>query len=236
MKNVIWEGIRETVQRRNEDNMKMKEKKNILPGAIAAAFVAAVIVYIVLLNVEKNTLSAYEKGNVLTAQKDIAHGVVFTQENIPLYFEEVQMDIKLIPHAAVTDKDQLAGVLARTNIDQGCVITESMLDRQIGEISAMRRPVIAGFKAEDLFQVVSGILRTGDKIHIYTVDEEQEVAYLIWDNVLVQQVFDTAGSTIPAEDQTTAAARVNILLEQDSVEQFYAELAGGSLRVVKVYD
>lgn len=213
--------------------MKGKEKKNILPGAIAASFAAAVIVYLVLLNVEKNALSNYEKGAVLAAQKDIVHGVVFTQENLPLYFDEVQIDRKLIPAAAITDKDELIGMLAGMDIDTGSILTSSMLSKQREEIAAMQKPVVAGFKADDLFQVVSGTLRTGDKIHIYTVDEELNTASLVWEDVLVQQVFDTAGNVILAEDQSTAAGRINILLERDSVEQFYTELARGSLRVVK---
>lgn len=213
--------------------MKGKEKRNLFPGAVAAAFVAAIMVYLILLNVEKNVLSNYEKGSVLAAQKDIIHGVVFTQENIPLYFEEVQIDQRLIPSAAVTDKEQLIGMLAGINIDKGSILTSSMLNMQNEEIAAMKQPVIAGFKADDLFQVVSGTLRTGDKINIYTVEEDFKTAYLVWENILVQQVFDTAGVTILAQDQNTAAARINILLEQDSVEQFYSELARGSLRVVK---
>lgn len=213
--------------------MKGKEKRNLFPGAVAAAFVAAIMVYLILLNVEKNALSNYEKGSVLAAQKDIIHGVVFTQENIPLYFEEVQIDQRLIPSAAVTDKEQLIGMLAGINIDKGSILTSSMLNMQNEEIAAMKQPVIAGFKADDLFQVVSGTLRTGDKINIYTVEEDFKTAYLVWENILVQQVFDTAGVTILAQDQNTAAARINILLEQDSVEQFYSELARGSLRVVK---
>lgn len=213
--------------------MKGKEKRNLFPGAVAAAFVAAIMVYLILLNVEKNALSNYEKGSVLAAQKDIIHGVVFTKENIPLYFEEVQIDQRLIPSAAVTDKEQLIGMLAGFNIDKGSILTSSMLNMQNEEIAAMKQPVIAGFKADDLFQVVSGTLRTGDKINIYTVEEDFKTAYLVWENILVQQVFDTAGVTILAQDQNTAAARINILLEQDSVEQFYSELARGSLRVVK---
>lgn len=213
--------------------MKGKEKRSIFPGAVAAAFVAAIMVYLILLNVEKKALSNYEKGSVLAAQKDIIQGVVFTQENVPLYFEEVQVDQRLIPSAAVTDKEQLIGTLSGINIDKGSILTSSMLNMQNEEIAAMKQPVIAGFKADDLFQVVSGTLRTGDKINIYTVEEDFKTTYLVWENILVQQVFDTAGVTILAQDQNTAAARINILLEQDSVEQFYTELARGSLRVVK---
>lgn len=35
----------------------------------------------------------------------------------------------------------------------------------------MTQPVVAGFKADDLYQVVGGVLRSGDRINIYQVNE-----------------------------------------------------------------
>lgn len=36
----------------------------------------------------------------------------------------------------------------------------------------MEDPVIAGCKADDLYQIVGGVLRAGDRINIYQVDEQ----------------------------------------------------------------
>lgn len=216
--------------------MRKGEKKSSLPGAIAIAFLAAIIVYCVMLNVEKNAMSAYEKGKVLIAARDIARGVKITEQNVEQYFIEAQMDKNLIPETAMPEKELLTGNQVINKIDKGSVVTASMLDEIKELLAAIKDPVIAGFKADDLYQVVSGILRSGDRIHIYKVDEELEAAYLVWKNVLVQEVFDSAGSQISPEDQVTAASRVNIFLEQESIERFYSELASGSLRVVKIWD
>lgn len=213
--------------------MRAKEKKNILPGAALAALLAAVIVYCIMLNVEKNSMSAYEKGTAVAAAKDIAGGTVITSENETEYFREIELNKDLIPHAAIVDRELLNGMMISTKIDMGSVITNAMIENKQEMISAMNHPVIAGFKAEDLYQVVSGTLRNGDRIHIYTVDEESGMAYLIWENVMVDQVFDSAGTAIAPENETAAAQRINILLEQEDTERFYSELSGGSLRVVK---
>ena len=102
----------------------------------------------------------------------------------------------------------------------------------------MREPVIAGFRAEDLYQVVGGVLRAGDRIHIYCVEQEEEEqnGKLLWENVFVQQVFDRNGAAIGGDDGTTPAQRVNIYMEKERVADFYAALAQGSLRVVKAED
>lgn len=220
-----------TEMRKNK--FKEKERQNILPGAIAASLLASLFVYLVLLNVEKNALSDYEKGKVIVAVENIARGEEFVPDNINKFFAEIQMDKNLIPQSAVTDFTVLGQMAAAVEIDQGSIITLSMLNNRDEMIRSMREPVVAGFKADDLFQVVSGTIRAGDRIHIYTVDEDINAAYLVWEDVLVQQVFDSSGNSIPAQDKESSAARINIILEEDSVEQFYSELAGGSLRVVK---
>jgi len=215
--------------------MKEKEKKNLIPGAVVIAFLASVIVYIVMINAEKNILSEYEKETVLIMQTDLVKGVELTADNLVQYVTEAAMDKNLIPEAAVYDMDQLVGQMTVSDIDKGVVLTRSMLEGTESQSQGLHNPVIAGFKADDLYQVVSGTLRSGDRIHIYTIEEESGQACLIWENILVKQVFDSAGSMITPDDKVTAAGRVNILLEQDNVEQFYSELTTGSLRVVKVW-
>lgn len=213
-----------------------KEKKNILPKAAAGALVAAVIVFCIMLNVEKNAMAAYEKGKILVASGDIAKGTVLTAENADEYLEEKNIDKSLIPQAAIANAEQIYQQMTVQKLDKGTMITAAMLQDLDKLLQDMREPVIAGFKAEDLYQVVSGTLRSGDRIHIYTVDLDTRSTYLVWENIFIREVFDGSGVMIEAEDKVTAAQRINILMEKENVEQFYSELAAGSLRVVKVME
>lgn len=211
----------------------MKAKKSILPGAAFAALVAAIIVYCVMLNAEKNALADYEKKSIVAVKCAIPQGTVITEENADQLLEYKEIDIGLIPELAILHKESLYQKIASVSLDVGSFLTDSMFD-DLNEIkNAMTEPVIAGFKADDLFQVASGILRSGDRIHIYTADPETGEVYLVWDNIFVMDVFDSAGTAIASGNKAQAAYRVNILMEKDSVEQFYSELAQGSLRVVK---
>lgn len=213
-----------------------KEKKSILPKAAAGSLLAAVIVFCIMLNVEKNAMTAYEKGKVLVASEDIAKGTVLTAENAGMYFVEKEMDKSLIPQAAIVDAERINQQMTVQKLDKGTVITQAMLQDLDKLIMNMEEPVIAGFKAEDLYQVVSGTLRSGDRIHIYTVDPDTQSTYLVWENIFIREVFDGSGVKIGAGDQVTAAQRINILMEKKNVEQFYSELAAGSLRVVKLME
>ena len=213
-----------------------KEKKRILPGVIFVGFVAALATFFILLQAEKNMLSEYEKEAVWCSSQQLPKGLEITQQNWQQYFVQTEIEKSKVPEKKVTDPQLLIGKLAGLEISRGTVLTDTMFEGDEKYIASMQSPVIAGCKADDLFQFVSGVLRKGDLVHIYAVSEDLGATYLLWENVLVYQVFDTAGNLIPPEDITTPAARVNLLLEKGNAELFYNELQNGSLRVVKVWE
>lgn len=212
-----------------------KGRTRVWIGSIIAALVAAVAVFAVMMQMEKNLLTQYEKGSILVAAKEIPEGQLITAEDCASYFTEMELDRNCIPETAMRSMEQVKDMVAVSDIETGVLLTSGMFE-EINEITAkMQVPVIAGFKAEDLYQVVGGTLRSGDRIHIYSVDEE-DVVTLNWSNVYVQEVFDNAGAKIANDDEVTSAQRVNVYMDKADIEAFYSELAKGSLRVVKVCD
>lgn len=204
-------------------------------GAIFAAFLAAAAIYVALLQTEKSVLAEYEKGKVCFAIKKIPRGQMITEANANEFIVVQEMDVKLIPETAVLEIDAMNQLVAEGDIDQGAMLTESMF-REIDEITAdMKEPVIAGFCAEDLSQLAGGVLRAGDRIHVYASRENGET-FLIWENVYVQQVFDLSGKIIENSDQEAAAQRINVFLDKENVEAFYKHLSQGTLKVVKAWN
>lgn len=217
--------------RKKEKAEKRKGDSPLKTGVIAAALLTAVAVFIVMVQMEKNILTQYEKGVIYVAAAEIPKGEVITGSNFTKYFVQQQLDSSCIPATAVCSTDQIKGLVAKTDIEQGVLLTMGMFEPLDEVLAAMEQPVIAGFKAEDLYQVVSGVLRSGDRVNIYSVKEGDVT--LVWQNIFVQQVFDASGTAIASGDKVTAAQRINVYLNQKDVEQFYGELAAGSLRVVK---
>ncbi len=209
-------------------------KRSILPVTIVSAFLASVVTFVVLLNVEKNILSNYERGNVWVLQEEMPAETECTEENLLRYFGQASVDKGMIPDGSIASPEALVGMRSRITLSKGCIVTLGMFTGEKDVLASMTEPVIAGCKAEDLYQLVSGTLRKGDRIHLYTVDEESGEMWLLRENVLVYEVFDSAGKEIASNDGETAAARINIVLEKEDAEVFYGELYKGSLRVVKV--
>ena len=215
---------------------KVREKKlslsNLKTGASLAALVAAVATFVILMQVEKSVLTQYEKGIVYTASKAIAKGQMITEENYMQYMTQREMDKNMIPDTALTEPAQVRGMAAAYDVEEGVLLTGGMFEELDEILAGMEEPVIAGVKAEDIYQVAGGMLRAGDRIHIYTVRDGKAV--LAWEEVYVQQVFDASGKGISNTDSSTVAQRMNVYQDKRDNEAFYTELAGGSLRAVKV--
>lgn len=219
-------------RKRKTEVEKQKVDSRLKTGGVIAALLSAVVVFAVMVQMEKNILTQYEKGIIYVASTEIPRGEVVTEGNYARFFTEQQLDSSCIPATAINSPDQIRGLVAKTDIEQGVLLTAGMFEPVDEVLEAMEKPVIAGFKAEDLYQVVSGVLRSGDRVSIYSVKEEEVT--LVWQNVFVQQVFDASGTVIASGDTVTAAQRINVYLDRKDVEQFYGELAAGSLRVVKM--
>ncbi|MCM1568639.1 MAG: SAF domain-containing protein [Roseburia sp.] len=234
---------REGLKRESKEDSKGKRRGTVgksgsgrfWSGVIITSFIAAVTVFVVMLQLEKKLLEPYEQGIIYTAAKEIPKGMVITPENREVYFTGRSLDASCIPAGALKEPEQIKGMAALFSIEEGVLLTQGMFE-QLNEITKdMEQPVIAGFKAEDLSQVAGGVLRAGDRIHIYCVEEENSVR-LVWSEVYVQQVFDSSGKAISGEDRQTAAQRINVYLDGKDVERFYSGIEQGSLRVVKVWD
>lgn len=207
-------------------------KERLRLGTILAALAASVAVFAVMVQTEEKVLSEYEKGTVFVAAKVIPRGTMITEQNRSVYFKEQELDRRSIPQTALGDPLQTQGLAAVYDIDEGTLLTGGMFEERREILEEMEEPCVIGFRAEDLYQVVGGVLRAGDRIHIYSISEEKETV-LIHENVYVQAVFDQAGKQILNEDAVTAAQRINVYLDRADIAGFYTELSAGSIRVVR---
>lgn len=208
-------------------------RNKIWIGSVLAALIAAVAVFFIMLEMEKSMLMQYEKRDGYIATKKIPKGTLITQESYGEYFERKELDADVVGPSTVCSPDQIVEGMPVYDIDKGTVITMGMFASVNNIAGAMEEPVIVGCKADDLYQMVGGVLRAGDRIHIYGVSDEGRVE-LLWNHVYVQQVFDNTGTTIQPGDEESSAQRLNLYMDKQDVEEFYSGLATGSLRVVKV--
>ena len=227
-------GEKMSEKRMSKERTPGERMSRVKTGGTVAALIAAAAVFVCMVQMEKSILTQYEKGVIYTAAAVIYKGQVITEDNYREYFMEKELDKTCIPATALSSPEQLYGLTAVYDIEPGVLLTEGMFESLESIRSGLNDPVIAGFKAEDMYQVAGGVLRAGDRIHIYYVQDQEAV--LAWESVYIQQAFDISGKSIEASDRTTAAQRLNIYLDKQDIEAFYTGLASGSLRAVKVCD
>lgn len=234
-------GKKDKKSKKDKKNKKQKDpdkKRPVLPWIVLGCLVAALAVYGAAIHIQAQILSAYDKGTVYTASASMAAGDVMKGDEAAGKVAPIEIAAGAVPADAVTDPAQLADSAARYDIEPGTILCLSMFETVDDMVAGMKEPVIAGFRSEDIYQVVGGVLRAGDIISIYTIDNVAEigtaeyVGTLRWDNVRVQEVFDSSGIAISSIDDATPASRVNVYMDKGEVEEFYAKLAQGSLRVV----
>lgn len=234
-------GKKDKKSKKDKKNKKQKDpdkKRPVLPWIVLGCLVAALAVYGAAIHIQAQILSAYDKGTVYTASASMAAGDVMKGDEAAGKVAPIEIAAGAVPADAVTDPAQLADSAARYDIEPGTILCLSMFETVDDMVAGMKEPVIAGFRSEDIYQVVGGVLRAGDTISIYTIDNVAEigtaeyVGTLRWDNVRVQEVFDSSGIAISSIDDATPASRVNVYMDKGEVEEFYAKLAQGSLRVV----
>lgn len=201
--------------------MSKSTKNKIWNGSILAAFIAAAAVFIIMLQAEKKVLAEYEKITVCVTIDNLPKGESITEDNILNYVQTVEIDRKIVPDTAIKNMDEITGRIAVHRIEKGSVVTRGMLESEEQITGEMEEAVIAGFRAEDLYQAVGGVLRAGDRIHIYCIDKEETAKEKpVWKNLFVQQVFDQNGNAIDSGDTTTPAQRINVYMDNGKVDDF----------------
>lgn len=201
-------------------------------GSIIAALLSSVAVFVIMLQIEKGVMDNYVKETVLVAITDIPKGTKVSEDSLQDYYDWKEVDATVIPASACRGIEQVVNKMIKYEVDAGSIVTEGMFTDEEEFRKDYKEPVIAGIKADDLYQVIGGRLRTGDVIHIFAVKEDG--LGKSWDNIRVHSVYDQNGAFIQTSDETSPAQRINLYLEKDEVEDFYAELTTGSLRVVKL--
>ncbi|MBP5555506.1 MAG: hypothetical protein J6X94_11640 [Lachnospiraceae bacterium] len=208
-------------------NSKNKESKY---GLLIAAILTAIGVFAIMTYFQRQALADFEKKEIYVAVSDIPRGTLITGENAALYIAVKSVDAGCVPETALTDYRILNGMSPEYDIDKGTLLTAGMFSDSDNVLSSMTSPVLAGFKTEDLSKAVSGVLRAGDRIDIYSADPETGEEILLCSDVYVECGYDSSGKAVNGD---LPAVMFNVYLESEDASSFYGGLRNGYMYVVK---
>ncbi len=214
--------------KKNKDKKEEMQKGKL--GIYIAAWSTAAGVFAIMTYLQREVLSEFEKREVYVAAADIPVGTVINTENADDYLILKSVDAGSVPEECIDITAVSKGAAPVFDISRGTVISAGMLVSYSDRLSGMQDPVLAGFKADDLSRAVSGVLRAGDIIDIYSADKDTGAGKLLCGDVFVERGYDSSGNEV--SDPETAVM-FNIWLESSDVGAFYEGLMSGNLYVVR---
>lgn len=233
---------------------KRKKKHSGLWALIALA--AAIVVFIILLMIQKNVAEGDREfyKEVWVANREIPEGTYIDGSNIENYFKTAVMDTRVIPQKyidATSGSKDIVEIIGKTYVDhkylENDVITPDGF-KVYNAREGLKDPVEVSFAVGGVDAIVAGTIREGDKINVFAVEsaensvsviDEKYTVRQLYSNKIVTNSFTGDGSIVGVTDSEgneddTPVTMVTIFIERGEEEAFFKTLATGSIRVSRV--
>ncbi|MCR5255446.1 MAG: SAF domain-containing protein [Acetatifactor sp.] len=209
---------------------KQKNDRNYGFGIAVAAFVAAIAVFAIMLQVKKNTLEAYEKKSIYILKEDIPAGTLIDETVLEKSMELKEVPAELAVSDSVGKSDEVKGFLLAGDMKKGSILYKGGLKRTDPLADELRDPVIVSVCVDELYKACGGTLRKGDTVDIYVTEDDS--ARLMWEDVRISDAFDKSGNRILNTDINKTAYIFNLFFEKNEVVPFYKNADGSNIRLV----
>jgi len=249
------------VEKKKRPFKKERTKPGIKNTSIKAGLIClacALLVFFVLIIIEKNIINATDKDRVLVIIADVKDGTKITEDNVEIYLGYAERNSHEIPKGAVTDIYQvLDQYVTRDMVTNEIAITSAF--EEIDLYGGIESPIEVSIGVSNIAQVVGGTIREGDLINLdiitknplpsealYGTDTNGQAAldtYIcskLLDKVRVTRVFSSNGVPVKTENAVEGSAEtatvINIVIPEELEVIFNKAVVEGTIRVSRVVE
>lgn len=229
---------------KNPEKSENKEhRRSIRVRSFILCFIAALVLYAVMLYIEKSVLDEDEKTKVYVTANELVRDTLITEDNVSDYFKLEEYSTSGLPEGCITDITSIIGMIADRTYAPKEIITLTGFVSENERIQGIENPIEVSLNANTLSQVVGGVLRAGDYINIWSVQQSSGIgdkttsAVQICSHAYVTRAFTSSGVQVDrdaADEQATTV--INIVIPADKEEEFNIALANGTIRVGRCLD
>lgn len=220
----------------------MKKNKNIGFNAklVVICFILAVVLYAGLLILEHAIITEDDTNNVYVALNDVSPDTYITEDNFDEYFVLSERAVRTLPTGCITDKNNLINHTVREYLAAGNVATDSILKSREAMVSDIKDGVIISFSVSNATKAVSGRVRPGDRVNVWTVNDtsnnklKSEESVPIAKNLYIIDTFDSSGVRIPVNDETSIATMFTVMIPSEIEDAFYEEIFNNEIILSKI--
>ena len=221
------------LKKKNKDTGVSSGKKGVALKLLGS-FLIAVALFGVLVGVEKNLLSDYEKESVVLCKTDIPKGTMITKENIDQYFEDYEVDIALVNDTCIKDKNEVIDTVVENSLSAREILREGDCTKEAEIYHRFKNPVEASITATNPGDIVSGTIRRGDYVDIAVVNKDTLEYDLMLNEVYVVDAFTSTGEKVSGDAEGTAATMLTVVEEKNNLAEFYSARETGNVIVTKL--
>jgi hypothetical protein len=201
---------------------------------LLGSFLVAVALFGVLVGVEKNLLSDYEKVSVILCKTDVPKGTKITKENVSQYFYDYEVDIALVNDTCIKDKNEVIDTVVEKSLSAHEILRKDDCTKEAEIYNRFSNPVEASITATNPGDIVSGTIRRGDYVDIAVVNKDTLEYDLILKKVYVVDAFTSTGEMVSENAEGTAATMLTVVEEKDNLAKFYSARETGNVIVTKL--
>lgn len=201
---------------------------------LVISFVLAVVLFFILTGIEAGYLKNYEKISLVIAKADVKAGTEITTENLDSLFFVGEVAANQCIEHPVTDINVLKDTIITRDMIKNEAISKNYLQTKDYYLADIVNPIEISVKADNLSQVVGGIIRKGDRIDILAYNEETKICDALLTDVYVQNVFDNTGKEIDLYSKDPATV-LNIMIEREHQIQVNERLQKSKIYISKIY-
>ena len=220
--------------KKENKNTGISSGKKGIAMKLLGSFLVAVALFGVLVGVEKNLLSDYEKVSVVLCKIDVPKGTKITKENVSQYFYDYEVDIALVNDTCIKDKNEVINTVVEKSLSAHEILRKDDCTKEAEIYNKFSNPVEASITATNPGDIVSGTIRRGDYVDIAVVNKDTLEYDLMLKKVYVVDAFTSTGEKVSENAEGTAATMLTVVEEKDNLAKFYSARETGNVIVTKL--
>ena len=209
-----------------------KKGKHTLLGLVFSV-VMACIIFFGMTSYQAQKMDNYVKEKKVVAKADIPANTLITQDNVDKYFDEMEINKKLVVSDSVENKNDMVGYVCEYPVANAQVISKKNFVAKDSILSSIKNKAYITFTASNIGSAVGGTIREGSVINVDVVsDEGTEQAGQFY----VNAVYDTNGTKLSNTDgdKNKTALVIEIVIDKTQITQFEDKLSKGNVYISKV--
>ena len=205
-------------EKENLSTEKINEKKNNATFIrIITCLMFAVVIFVILVNVEKNMMKKYEKISVVACKENVSEQSDITKKNKKDYFEVIQVPKNIVPENIYKSLKEVPSGLTTKNIYKKEILIKDDIKSSKSFIKDIEDPVITSISIKSLDKAVGGVLRRGDRVDISLITDDSGSKSLLLSNVYIIEAMNSSGEKL-TKDKKEAATIFNIIVNKDDAQ------------------